>query len=159
MDKFHLVEQAVRAHHIGITLIEFAITAFLRTVGSPHGLYLITAEGKRKFLAVLHHIAGEGHGQVVAQAFLAQLGGQSSRGALLQSACRYVAQEVTAVQNLEEQFVALFAILAHQHTQILHGRSLYLLEAIELVHLTDGVEDIIASGHLLWSEVPCPFWD
>ena len=32
-----------------------------------------------QFLAVLHHVAGEGHGEVVAQAFLAEARGEGRR--------------------------------------------------------------------------------
>ncbi len=67
-------------------------------------------------------------------------------------------QEVAGVEYLEEELVTLLAILAHQRGEVLHGRSLYLLEAVEGVHLTDGVEDIVTLGHLHRGEVTRALW-
>ena len=44
----------------------------LRTVGAPHGLYLITFERKSYFIAVHHHVAGKRYCKVIAQTFLAK---------------------------------------------------------------------------------------
>ena len=51
------------------------------------------------------------------------------------------------VEYLKEQFVPLFAIFAHQCTQILHRRSLNLLKAIEGKNRFDGIENIITTRH------------
>ena len=71
LHQFHLVNQAVRTHHIGIALIKLAITALLRTVCTPHGLNLITAERKGQLITVLHHIARKGDCKVIAQTLFA----------------------------------------------------------------------------------------
>ena len=65
---FRLVNQGVGAHNIGITLEEFAVTPFLRTVGTPHRLYLKSLERESYLITVLHHIASKRHGKVVTKA-------------------------------------------------------------------------------------------
>ena len=65
--------------------------------------------------------------------------------------------EVAAVEQLEEQFVALFAVFSHQRGEVLHRRRFYLLKTIERIYLTNGVEDIVAAGHLLRAEVARSF--
>ena len=156
MHQFHLGQQRVCAHYVGIALVELAIASLLRTVGSPYGLYLITAEGHGQFLAVLHHVAREGHSQVVAEALLAEACSQVAGCALGQFPLADAAQEVAAVQYLEEQFVALLAVLAHQRAEVLHCGRLYLLETIEFINLANGVEDIVSSCCFLRTEVACP---
>ena len=59
------------------------------------------------------HIAGERNGEVVAQTFLTELRGQMQGVALIELLVCGFLKEVTRVQNLEEQLVALFAVLAH----------------------------------------------
>ena len=86
-----------------------------------------------------------------------ELGGQMQRIALLQLLISHLIQEITRVQNLEEQFVTLLAVFAHEGSECFHRRSLYLLEAVELVHAADGVEDIVALGHLQRGEVARAF--
>ena len=46
LHEFHLIEQRVAPHDVGIALVEFAVASLLRTVGPPHGLYLVAFEGK-----------------------------------------------------------------------------------------------------------------
>ena len=74
LHQFHLAEQRVASHHIGITLIELAIASFLRTVGSPNGLNLITTERQSQFLTMLNDITGEGNSQIVSETLFAKLG-------------------------------------------------------------------------------------
>ena len=63
---------------------------------------------------MLHNIAGKGNGEVITQALLAEFRSE------FQSTCRshlvssHAMKEVTAVQNLKKQFVALFAVFAHE---------------------------------------------
>ena len=84
LNELHFAEQGVRAYHIHIALIELAVATFLWTVSTPYGLYLIALEGELYLLAMLHHEARKGYGQVVAQAFLADLGGQCTNGSIVQ---------------------------------------------------------------------------
>ena len=114
LHQFHLVQQRVTAHHIGIALIELAIAALLRTVGTPYGLYLIATERHLQLLAVLNHIACKGHGEVVAQALLGQLRGKAAQSVVCPLLGTDVRTEVSAIQNLEQELVSLLAILAHQ---------------------------------------------
>ena len=70
-----------------------------------------------------------------------------------------ILQVVTAVQYLEQQLVALLAILAHQRGQVLDGGSFNLLETIEKEYVFNRVEYIVASRHLDGREVTSPFRD
>lgn len=70
-DEFDLVEQRARTYDIYVALVKLAITSLLRTVGAPNGLYLVTLERECDFVLMLHDIAGERHGQVVAQSLFA----------------------------------------------------------------------------------------
>ena len=72
LHEFHLVEQRVGANHVGVALIELAVASFLRTVGAPHRLNLVAFERQLEFVAVHHHIACEGYGEVVAESFFAE---------------------------------------------------------------------------------------
>ena len=79
LHQFHFIHQRVAAHYVGVALVEFAIAPLLRAVGAPYGLDLVALEGENQLLAVHDHVAREGNGQVVAQAFLAEFGGQARR--------------------------------------------------------------------------------
>ena len=102
LQQFHFVHQRVAAHHVGVTLVEFAITAFLRTVGSPNRLNLITFEGESDIVAMHHHIAGKRNGQVVTQTLLAQLLGEKvvlTRQQIFVAAMR---KKIAGIKNLEQ---------------------------------------------------------
>ena len=62
-----------------VALVELTVTSFLRTVGTPYGLYLITFERECYIVAVLHHITGKRNGQVVTQSFLTGFHAESYR--------------------------------------------------------------------------------
>ena len=106
-----------------------------------------------------HHISCKGHGEVVAQSFLAEPCGELQGIPFHEVLIRDFVEIVAAVEYLKQQFVAFLAILAHQGLQCLHGRCLYLLEAIESIHLAYDVEDIVTLCHLHWGEVACSFWN
>ena len=114
LDQFGLVQQRIAAHHIGIALIELAITSFLRTVGAPHRLNLIAFERKRQLVAMLHHITCKRHRQVVTQTFFGDLRRQFDTVACQQLVVGQPRCKIARVQHFEQQFVALFAIFAHQ---------------------------------------------
>ena len=104
-----------------------------------------------------HHIAGKGYGEVVAQTLLADLRGQAQGVALGELLVGNLREVVARVQNLEEQLVTLLTILTHQRLKGLLGGRLNLLESVQLIDRTDGVEDIVALGHLYGAEVACSF--
>ena len=104
-----------------------------------------------------HHITGKGHGKVVAEAFLTEFGCQMEGIALLQLLITDLIKIIARIEHLEEKFVALLTVLTHQRTERFHCWRLYLLEAIELVHLFDGVEDIVTLRHLHRGEVARSF--
>ena len=77
--------------------------------------------------------------------------------AFFQFIITYLREEITRVQHFEEQLVTLLAIFPHQRTEGFHRGRLYLLEAVELIHLLDGVEDIVALRHFHRRKVACSF--
>ena len=63
---------------------------------------------------MLHNIACKRNGKVVAQTLLAQLCCKMERIALHEFVVREFGEIVARIEHLEEQLVALLAILAHQ---------------------------------------------
>ena len=105
-----------------------------------------------------HHVAGKGHGEVVAEPLLAHLGCKLQRIALKQFIVANLIEAVARVENLEQQLVALLAILAHQRGEVLHSRGLNGLEAKGVEHLADSIEYIVALRHFGRREVARSLW-
>ena len=76
LHEFDLIEERIGADNVGIALVELAIAAFLRAIGTPNRLDLVALEGEGELFAVLHDETGEGHGEIVAKSLLAELGGE-----------------------------------------------------------------------------------
>ena len=106
---------------------------------------------------MLHYISCKGHREVITQSFLAKLGSQVACSTLREVFRLYTFEEVTRVENFEEQFIALLAIFAHKGLEVFHGGSLYLAKAVESINLTYGVEYIVALCHLNRREVARSF--
>ena len=75
LDKLQFVQHRGGTDDIDVALIEFAITAFLRTVCAPDRLNLVALEWKYYVVLVLYHIAGKRYREVIAKSFLADLHG------------------------------------------------------------------------------------
>ena len=157
-NQFHLVEQRVASHHIGIALVKLAIPSFLRAVGSPHRLYLIAAEGHLYVIAMLNHKTRKRHGKVVAQSLFAYTSCEFAYTFRVEILLRNAIEKITAVQNLEKKLVALVAILSHESGKVFECRRFYLSETVKLVNFTNGIENIIAFRHFLRHKVACAFW-
>ncbi len=158
--QFHFADERVGADHVHITLVELAVTPFLRAVGTPDGLYLETLEGELYLVAVLHHKARKRYGQVVAQPFFTH----DARGFADTQVCpcELFAQRghpVARIEYLEEQFVALLAVFAHQRAEILHCGGLNLLKAIQSKYRFDRIEDVVTTRHLYRREVARTLWN
>ena len=159
LHQFNFIQERVGADDIGVTLIELAVASLLRTVGTPNRLNLETLERHLEFIAVLHHIACERHGEVVAQALFAEACGEAGGRVAAIVFSADAAAEIARVKNLEEQFVAFFSIFTHQRGEVLHGWCLDLAEAVEGIYFADGVEYIVALGHFNGAEVACSLWN
>ena len=157
LHQLHLIQQGITAYHIGIALIELTIASFLRTVGAPHGLYLITFERKSYFIAVHHHVAGKRYCKVIAQTFLAKLAGKSRSITAQQFFIRKSGKVITGILYLEQKLVAFLTILPHQGRKHFHRGRFYLLEAIEVIHLTNRIEYIVTLRHFYGREVTGSF--
>src|SRR5690606_11501838 len=70
---FQFTYQRVRAHDIGVALIELAISSLLGAVRPPNRLHLVSSEGKRDLVPVHDHVPGEGNREVVAETFLGDI--------------------------------------------------------------------------------------
>src|SRR5207245_255644 len=60
---------------------------------------------------------------------------------------------LAALQDLENELVALFAVLADQRFDVLERGRLQRLEAVALVHTTDDPEDMLAAADVVRQEV------
>ena len=152
LHQLQFIDLGAGADDIYVALVKLAVAALLGTVGPPDGLDLETLEREGDIVLVLHHIAGERHGEVITKAFLANLGYQGFIGI-------HAGHKVARVQDAEQKFVAFFAVFAQQRRKVLHGGRFYLLIAVGTENAADGVEDIIAVGHFLLAEVARAFRD
>jgi hypothetical protein len=66
---------------------------------------------------------------------------------------RDVLQRVATLQDLENELIALFAVLPHEGFEILDGRRLERLEAVALVDTLDDPDDVFAAPHVFREEV------
>ena len=66
LDEFQFAQQAAAADDIYVALVEFTVATFLRSVGTPYGLYLITAERECYLALVLHDVTSQRYRKVVA---------------------------------------------------------------------------------------------
>ena len=106
VDQLHLAEQRLRADNIDITLVELAVATLLGAVSTPYGLNLVALERKDYLVLVLHDIARKGNGEVVTKTLLRNL------RCLTKFILRELCAVVTRVEYLEEELVALVAVLA-----------------------------------------------
>lgn len=67
-----------------------------------------------------HHIAGERHCEVVAQAFLADTGAEAGAVVVFEQVIVDIAYEIARVEHLEQEFVAFLSILAHEGLEGFH---------------------------------------
>jgi histidyl-tRNA synthetase len=153
LQQFYLVEQGIAAHNIGVALKKFPVTPFLGTISPPNRLNLVTFERKDNFVAVHHNVAGKRHCQVVTQSLLRNKPGQPAGFSAQQFLVAEFAGKVARIQNLEQQFIALVPVFAHQRGQLLQGRSFDGLKAVAFESGTYGVENIIAFGCLLGCKI------
>ena len=140
LDEFQFADQAIATNDVYVTLIELAVTSFLRTISTPDRLDLKTLERERYLLAMLHHITCKRNGEVISQTFL------RSKSCFL-----------SAVLNTEEELIAFLSIFAHEGGEVFHCRCLYLLKAIEGEHRFDGVKNIVTACHFELTEVTRSF--
>ncbi len=121
LHEFQFIDLRFAADHIDIALVEFPVPALLRTVGTPDRLYLESLERKGDVILMHHHVAGERHGQIVPEPFLANpLGNRSAvhaRGGTILLEI-HPGEAVTGIQHPEQQFIALVSVLAQQRGKI-----------------------------------------
>ena len=101
-----------------------------------------------------HYVAGERHGEVIAEPLLTGLIGKVNSIALQEFLVGELPECVPGVKHLEEKAISLLPVLTHQGRELLHGRGLDLSVAVESVDLADGVKDIVTTSHLYGAKVP-----
>ena len=153
LDQFHFVDQTPAADDVYVALIELPVTTFLRTVGPPYGLNLVTTERKGNLALVLHDIARKGYRQVVAQSLFADFRSQQVAFLFVEVSGVHPFEEVTGVEYLEEQLVSLVSVFAQQRGEVLHGGRFERRESVGAEYALDGIEDICAAHHLDRREV------
>src|SRR6266404_5545442 len=121
-----------RSQHIDIALIELAKAATRGAVGAPDRLDLIALEKLWQLVLILCDDACERHGQIVTQR---QIG---LAGLFM----------LAAFQDLEDELIAFFAVLAHQRFDVFDGGSLQRLETVSLVHGLYDADDVLAFAHV-----------
>ena len=127
----------LRPDGVDITLIELPEPPLLGPVGAPDRLHLVALEELRQSGPVLRDDAGERDREVVSKREI----GLARIGAL------------AAFEDLEDELVALFSILAEQRLDVLDGRRLERLEAVALVHRGDHIDDVLPATDVLRQEV------
>ena len=70
-----------------------------------------------------------------------------------------VCAEIARVENLEEELVALLAILTHKGREVLHRRCLDGCEAVVAENLGDSVEYVGTTSRLNWRKISCSLWN
>jgi len=63
---------------------------------------------------------------------------------------------LTALEDLEDELIALFPVLPHQRLEVLDGRCLERLESVALVDATDDADDVLATPDVLGEVVAHP---
>jgi len=126
-----------RSDRVDVALVEFPKPAARWTVGAPHGLNLIALEEARQFVLILRDHASQRHREIVAKR---QVG----------LAARFV---LAAFQNLENEFVALFAVLAEQRLDVLERGRLERLEAIAFVHSTNDIDHMPTTPNIVGKKI------
>ncbi len=115
LEQLNLVDERVGAYNVGVTLVKFAVTAFLRSVGTPHGLNLESLERELKFVTVLDNVTRKWNREVVTQSLFTQLRCELAGAFAGVEQCGVgSAQVVARVQNLKEELVAFFAVFPHK---------------------------------------------
>ena len=107
---------------------------------------------------MLNDITGKRNSQVISQALFTKLSCKVSCRSVCKVVGRDSTQEIPAIQDFEEQFVAFFAVLAHEGREVFHRWRLDLLESVERIDLANRVEDVVSARHFLRSEVARPLW-
>ncbi len=63
---------------------------------------------------------------------------------------------LAALEDLEDELIALFAVLPHERVDVLCSRRLERLKAIALVDTLDDADDVFAATHVFREEVAHP---
>src|SRR6185369_11241720 len=138
-EEFGLDDRRRRTDRVDIALVELAKAAPRGPVRPPDRLNLIALEKPWQLVLILRDDARQRNRQVVAQR-------------QVRLAARLV---LAALQDLENELVAFFAVLAEQRLDVLEGWRLERLEPIALVDLADDADDILPPADLLGQKIPC----
>ena len=127
----------VEPDRVDVALVELAEASARRPIGAPHRLDLIALEEPRQLVLILRDDARERHGEVVAQR-------------QIRLAARLV---LAALEDLENELVALLAVLAEQRLDVLERRRLERLEAVALVDIAHHADHMFPAPDVVGEEV------
>ena len=72
---------------------------------------------------------------------------------------RFTARFVlAALQDLEDEAIALFAVLAKQRLDVLERRRLERFKPVALVDVAHDAHDVLALADVVRQEIACPAW-
>ena len=129
-----------RADGVHVALEELAEAPARRPVGPPDRLHLIALEELGQLGLVVGDHAGQRHGEVVAQGQIGLPAGLA----------------LAALQDLEDELVALFAVLSQQRLEVLDRRRLDRLEPVALVDARHHGDHVLPAADVVGQEVAHP---
>ncbi len=139
-EQLGLDDQRRRSDGVDIALVKLAEATLLRSVGPPHRLHLIALEKLGQLGAILRDHAREGHRQVVAE-----------RQISLTAPAFF-----TALEDAENQAVALLAVLPHQRVDVLGRWRFERFEPVTLVHAGDDAHHVLAPADVVGKKIAHP---
>ena len=122
---------------VDVALVELAEASLRRAIGAPHRLDLISLEKLRQVVLILRDDARERHREVVSQREV-----RFAAGLVL-----------AALEDLEDELVALFAVLPEERLNVLERRRFERLESVPLVHLADDTNDVLPPSDVVGQKV------
>ena len=139
-EQIDLDDQGRRTDRVDVALIELTKSPARGAIGAPDRLNLIALEELRQLVLILRHDTGERHRQIVPEREI-----RFPAGLVL-----------AALQNLENELVALVTIFAKQRLDVLERRRFERLEAISLVHIAHDADNVLPPAYFLWEKIARP---
>src|SRR5204863_10063823 len=125
------------ADAVNVALVELAEASARGAIRAPDGLNLVALEKPGELVAVLGDDARERDGQIIAER---QVG--LARALVL-----------AALEDFEDELVALLAVLAQERLDVFDRGRLQRLEAVALVDIFNTADDVLAPPHVGGEEV------
>ena len=133
--------------------MKFPIPPFCRTIPSPNGLDLISLERKGQIILVHDYKACKWYSQVITKGFLRNLKTQFLR--IIQISRLF--QEISIIENFENQLISFFSIFSRKDRKLLHRRSFNWHIAMLSEYRTNGIKNEFPPDHCLGPKISGAF--